>query len=134
MAQSAVVLYRRFGFEEEHLSLGGVPPVSKAVPIYLEGSPSSFCQPHHSQPGSEGSVDSLLGSRFCRSLYSPPSALPPSVMKVIDRTILGVSAGLSVLAMTFIWTSPVARSLMEGERIHGVVIGSDYEDNTRHSD
>ena len=51
-----------------------------------------------------------------------------------DRLILGVCAGLSLLTMGLTWQSPVAKSLMKEERIHGIVIGSDYEDNARHSD
>ncbi len=51
-----------------------------------------------------------------------------------DRVILGVCASLSVLTMGLTWQSPVARALLSEQRIHGIVIGSDYEDNTRHSD
>src|SRR5450755_2841956 len=51
-----------------------------------------------------------------------------------DRWILSACAVLSFLTMGLTWQSPVARSLMEEERIRGIVIGSDYEDNTRHSD
>jgi LCP family protein required for cell wall assembly len=51
-----------------------------------------------------------------------------------DRAILALCAGLSVLTMGLTWQSPVARSLIKEERIRGLVIGSDYEDNTRHSD
>src|SRR5690349_17582876 len=51
-----------------------------------------------------------------------------------ERVILAGCAGLSLLTMGLTWQSPVARSLMEEDRIRGVVIGSDYEDNTRHSD
>src|SRR5258706_678313 len=51
-----------------------------------------------------------------------------------DRLILGVCASLSILTMGLTWQSPVARSLMREQPIRGVVIGSDYEDNTRHSD
>lgn len=55
-------------------------------------------------------------------------------MKITDRLILAACAGLSVLTMGLTWQSPVARSLMEEESFRGLVIGSDYEDNTRHSD
>ena len=51
-----------------------------------------------------------------------------------ERFILISCAFLSLLTMGLTWTSPVARSLMKEERIRGMVIGSDYEDNTRHSD
>src|SRR5882724_1425179 len=51
-----------------------------------------------------------------------------------EKLILGVCAGLSVLTMGLTWQSPVARALIEEQRIRGVLIGSDYEDNTRHSD
>jgi LCP family protein required for cell wall assembly len=36
--------------------------------------------------------------------------------------------------MALNWRSPVARALRRGERINGLLIGSDYEDRTRHSD
>src|SRR5690242_10061000 len=55
-------------------------------------------------------------------------------MKTFDRSILAACASLSLVTMALIWLSPIGRSLMEGERIHGVLIGSDYEDYTRHSD
>jgi LCP family protein required for cell wall assembly len=55
-------------------------------------------------------------------------------MKITDRFILGACAGLSLLTMGLTWQSPVARSLMEEQRFRGLVIGSDYEDNARHSD
>jgi polyisoprenyl-teichoic acid--peptidoglycan teichoic acid transferase len=45
-----------------------------------------------------------------------------------------VCASLSLLTMGLTWQSPVARSLMQEQRIRGILIGSDYEDNTRHSD
>jgi polyisoprenyl-teichoic acid--peptidoglycan teichoic acid transferase len=51
-----------------------------------------------------------------------------------ERTILITCASLSILTMGLTWTSPVARALMKEQRIRGIVIGSDYEDNTRHSD
>src|SRR5690242_8123383 len=51
-----------------------------------------------------------------------------------ERLIFGTCAGLSLLTMGLTWQSPVARSLMKEERIRGILIGSDYEDNTRHSD
>src|SRR5580698_6967936 len=52
----------------------------------------------------------------------------------IERVILAACAGLSLLTMGLTWQSPVARSLMQEQRIRGLLIGSDYEDNTRHSD
>jgi len=52
----------------------------------------------------------------------------------MDRFILAACASLSLLTMGLTWQSPVARSLMEEQRFRGLVIGSDYEDNTRHSD
>ena len=55
-------------------------------------------------------------------------------MKITDRFILAACAGLSLLTMGLTWQSPVARSLMEEERFRGLVVGSDYEDNARHSD
>lgn len=50
------------------------------------------------------------------------------------RVILASCAVLSVLMMGLTWNSPVARSLIEEKPFRGLVIGSDYEDNTRHSD
>ncbi len=52
----------------------------------------------------------------------------------MERLILVSCASLSLFTMGLTWQSPVARSLMEEEHIRGLVIGSDYEDNTRHSD
>ncbi len=51
-----------------------------------------------------------------------------------DRLILFGCAALSLLTMGLTWQSPVARSLIEEKRIRGLVLGSDYEDRTRHSD
>jgi LCP family protein required for cell wall assembly len=55
-------------------------------------------------------------------------------MNTADRLLLAACAGLSLLTMGLTWQSPVARSLMEEERFTGLVIGSDYEDKSRHSD
>ena len=55
-------------------------------------------------------------------------------MKIMDRLILVSCAGLALLTMGLTWQSPVARSLMQEQPIRGLLIGSDYEDNTRHSD
>ncbi len=52
----------------------------------------------------------------------------------LDLSIAGSCLFLSALTMVLSWTSPIARSLCRGERITGLLIGSDYEDNTRHSD
>ncbi len=51
-----------------------------------------------------------------------------------DRFILIACAVMSLLTMGLTWQSPVARSLIEEERIRGLLLGSDYEDKTRHSD
>jgi LCP family protein required for cell wall assembly len=51
-----------------------------------------------------------------------------------DRIILAIFSLLSLLTMGLTWQSPVARALIEENRIRGLLIGSDYEDNTRHSD
>ena len=51
-----------------------------------------------------------------------------------NRLILATCVILSLLMMGLSWQSPVARSLIEEQPIHGLLIGSDYEDNTRHSD
>jgi LCP family protein required for cell wall assembly len=60
-------------------------------------------------------------------------ALPPTGVKT-DRIILAACAFFSLLTMGLTWQSPVARALIEEQRIRGLVIGSDYEDRTRHSD
>ena len=50
--------------------------------------------------------------------------------------IVVISGGvfLCLLTMWLNWQSPVARTLQQGRRITGLLIGSDYEDYTRHSD
>jgi LCP family protein required for cell wall assembly len=40
----------------------------------------------------------------------------------------------SVAAMAIVWHSPVGRALVKGRPVTGIVLGSDYEDNARHSD
>lgn len=52
----------------------------------------------------------------------------------IDGMIGVICVSLALLAMGLHWHSPVARALQSGQRINGLVIGSDYEDNSRHSD
>lgn len=52
----------------------------------------------------------------------------------IDKTILGVCLALAVITMVLNAQSPIARSIQNGERINGLLIGSDYEDYARHSD
>jgi LCP family protein required for cell wall assembly len=52
----------------------------------------------------------------------------------LDRTIAGACLVLCAATMFLNWQSPVARMLLRGERVSGLLIGSDYEDNTRHSD
>lgn len=39
-----------------------------------------------------------------------------------------------LLTMGLNWNSPVARSIIKGERVYTLLIGSDYEDYARHSD
>src|SRR5262245_60778352 len=52
----------------------------------------------------------------------------------LDIGLLVLCASLALLTMGLNWSSPVARALQRGERITGLVIGSDYEDYARHSD
>src|SRR3954466_4185833 len=52
----------------------------------------------------------------------------------LDYSLAGVFLFLCLATMLLNATSPVARSLLRGERVSGLLIGSDYEDNTRHSD
>ncbi len=51
-----------------------------------------------------------------------------------ERWIAGSCLLLSVLSMGFVLSSPLAMSLVRGERISGLLIGSDYSDYARHSD
>src|SRR4051812_14181601 len=52
----------------------------------------------------------------------------------LDKAFAGVCIVLSLVSMLLNASSPVARQLLRGERITGLLIGSDYEDRTRHSD
>jgi LCP family protein required for cell wall assembly len=52
----------------------------------------------------------------------------------LDYSLAGVFLFLCLATMLLNATSPVARSLLRGERVSGLLIGSDYEDRTRHSD
>src|SRR5579872_1397699 len=52
----------------------------------------------------------------------------------IDYVLGAACILLYLLTMGLNWQSPVARALQQGQRINGLLIGSDYEDNTRHSD
>lgn len=52
----------------------------------------------------------------------------------LDLSILGACLSLSVLTMVLNWKSPLARTLQRGQRVNGLLIGSDYEDYARHSD
>jgi polyisoprenyl-teichoic acid--peptidoglycan teichoic acid transferase len=54
--------------------------------------------------------------------------------RALDWTILLLCFVLSATTMALNWRSPVARALLEGESIRGVIIGSDYEDYARHAD
>jgi len=54
--------------------------------------------------------------------------------RTIDFLILGGCAGLALIAIVLNSLSPIAQSIRAGERITAVLIGSDYEDNARHSD
>jgi len=52
----------------------------------------------------------------------------------LDLGFAGMCVALSLMTGWMNWQSPVARTLLEGKRISGLIIGSDYEDRTRHSD
>jgi len=54
--------------------------------------------------------------------------------RLTDWIILGVCGLLALIAIVFNMMSPVAHSIRDGERITGVLIGSDYDDHARHSD
>jgi LCP family protein required for cell wall assembly len=54
--------------------------------------------------------------------------------KAFDLLIVSVCTGLSLLTMGLNAQSPVARALQANQRVMGLLIGSDYEDYTRHSD
>lgn len=51
-----------------------------------------------------------------------------------DRWIALVFLGLILASLILSWRSPVARALRRGERIYGVLIGTDFVDYARHSD
>jgi polyisoprenyl-teichoic acid--peptidoglycan teichoic acid transferase len=52
----------------------------------------------------------------------------------VDKAFAGVCLLLCLVTMVLNWNSPVARTLLRGERVAGLVIGSDYDDYARHSD
>src|ERR1700753_2222008 len=52
----------------------------------------------------------------------------------IDKTIVAFCVAAALVTMALHLQSPIAMALQRGERIHGLLIGSDYEDYTRHSD
>jgi polyisoprenyl-teichoic acid--peptidoglycan teichoic acid transferase len=51
-----------------------------------------------------------------------------------DKTFLGACLVLCLVTLILNAQSPVARTLLRGERVTGLVIGSDYDDYARHSD
>ncbi len=51
-----------------------------------------------------------------------------------EKTILLLCALLCVVTAGLTWFSPVGRSLIEEKPIRGMLLGSDYDDNARHSD
>jgi LCP family protein required for cell wall assembly len=52
----------------------------------------------------------------------------------LDKSVAAVCILFSLLTMLLNAQSPVARQLLRGDRVTGLLIGSDYEDRTRHSD
>src|SRR5476649_488335 len=54
--------------------------------------------------------------------------------RIFDLTILGVCGVAALMTLALNLQSPVAQSLSRDERLWGLLIGSDYEDNARHSD
>jgi len=52
----------------------------------------------------------------------------------IDFTVGGACVALALVTIWLNTQSPVAGALLRGQRVSGLLIGSDYEDNTRHSD
>src|SRR3989344_3433148 len=52
----------------------------------------------------------------------------------IDIGFAGACLCLSLLTMGLNWRSPVARAILHGERVSALLIGSDYDDHSRHSD
>src|SRR5579863_3991453 len=55
-------------------------------------------------------------------------------VRSFDRVIILGCVFFCLLTMWLNWQSPVARALQQGRRVSGLLIGSDYEDYTRHSD
>ncbi|OGS19516.1 MAG: hypothetical protein A2219_08480 [Elusimicrobia bacterium RIFOXYA2_FULL_50_26] len=47
--------------------------------------------------------------------------------------LIGLAA-LIIAAIYFSWTSPLTRAIRNGERINGLIIGTDWVDHARHSD
>ena len=52
----------------------------------------------------------------------------------VDVSVLAACGIAALIALTLDLQSPVAQTLGRGERLWGLLIGSDYEDNARHSD
>jgi LCP family protein required for cell wall assembly len=52
----------------------------------------------------------------------------------VDLAIVFFCLAGALVTMGLNWQSPIARALQRGERVNGLLIGSDYEDYTRHSD
>lgn len=53
---------------------------------------------------------------------------------LVDKLIVTFCLLGCVVTMVLAWQSPIAMSLAKGERINGLLIGSDYGDYARHSD
>jgi LCP family protein required for cell wall assembly len=54
--------------------------------------------------------------------------------RIFDLSVLSICGIAAMAALILNLQSPVAQSLTRGERLWGLLIGSDYEDNARHSD
>lgn len=54
--------------------------------------------------------------------------------RLFDLAVLTLCVGGALVALAMHVLSPVSRSIARGERIWGVLIGSDYDDHARHSD
>ena len=59
---------------------------------------------------------------------------PSSRRSAFDIAVISGCVFFCLLTMLLNWQSPLARALQQGRRVTGLLIGSDYEDYTRHSD
>src|SRR6185437_14301545 len=89
--------------------------------------------------GVSPALDPLPGAGGGGPLYRRASALPGKDERMTPRrpfdiAVIVVCLFMAAATMALDASSPVAMALQRGDRITGLLIGSDYEDYTRHSD